>query len=253
VTPRSGWSRRLLLQAVAVPLLGPAIAAANSQATPEPPEVRQIVTFSFLPGRTEEAIRVYENDLRPIYAATPALRRFRGYREAESPEPLDLVVASSYGGMEGMDRANESLRRPLPSRPSALSLYGSLSAMTRTHHDQFVEIIAPLSDTATTETGLVVFEYLRIAPGAHGGFEGLLAEWVRGFERERHLADWSETGRMLVSDGWDYLRIFGIRSLADWHRYRTETREAAFAGKLQDIIAARKTMILRNLPSVAVR
>ncbi len=132
------------------------------------------------------------------------LARFRGYRETERSEPLDLVVVSSYRGMAGMDLANEALRRPSASGQSALWLYGTLTEMTVAHHDQFVEIIPRLT----------VFEDLRLAPGAEEGFQPLLARQVRRFEQNRKLVQWSETGRMLVRDGWDYLRIFNIRSLA---------------------------------------
>ena len=224
----------------------------GAQSQAESPEVRQIVTFQFLPGRAEEAFRIYEQQLRPIYHEIPELLRFRGYQEAESPEPLDLIVVSSYRGMAGMDRANEGLRRPPPSGPSALSLYGTLSAMTARHHDQFVEMLANQSDSATGGR-LVVFDYLRLAPGAGAAFEGLLTSRVRPFEKAGQLALWSETGRLLVSDGWDYLRIFGVGSLGDWHRYLTAMGEAPFHGELGSLVAARKTILVRQAPKMAVR
>ena len=84
------------------------------------PEVRQIVTFQFAPGRMAEALAIYRDQLRPIYEGIPALLRFRGYSEAESPEPLDLIVVSSYRGMAGMDLAKRDFAVPLPRarRPS---------------------------------------------------------------------------------------------------------------------------------------
>ncbi len=36
--------------------------------------------------------------------------RFRGFREAERPEPLDLIVVSTFRGMAGMDVSNRTLR-----------------------------------------------------------------------------------------------------------------------------------------------
>ncbi|MEP7348023.1 MAG: hypothetical protein ABI877_22330 [Gemmatimonadaceae bacterium] len=215
------------------------------------PEVRQIVTFLFQPGRTGDAFTIYEQQLKQIYTDIPSLRRFRAYREVESPEPLDLVVVSSYADMAAMDNANEALRRTQRNGQSALALYGVLSGMTQAHHDQFVEMIDALSDTATG--GLTVLEYTRLAPGAHVKFEALLRARVRSFEKARGLYLWSETGRMLVSDGWDYLRLYGIRSLGDWQRYVHETQYAPFAGEVASLIAARKTIILRNDPRLSVR
>ena len=124
--------------------------------------------------------------------------------------------------------------------------------MTTGHHDQFVEVVASLSDSAGPSP-LTVLEYLRLAPRGVEGFERLLSQRVRGFEQVRKLVLWSETGRMLVSDGWDYLRIFGVRSLGDWHRYQLELRAAPFHDDLQGRIAARKTIIVRELPDLAVR
>ncbi len=232
-----------------IAVFGANLAMAQADA---PREVRQIVTFQFAPGRMAEAVAIYRDQLRPIYNGIPALLRFRGFSESESPEPLDLIVVSSYRGMAGMDLANEGLRRPGATGASALSLYGTLSAMTVGHHDQFVEIVPSLSDSAGAG-GLTVFEYVRLAPGSADEFERLLHDQVRPFEREHQLVVWSETGRMLVSDGWDYLRIFGIRTLADWQRYQQVLWAAPFRGYLQHHLAARKTLIVRDLPNLAVR
>jgi hypothetical protein len=216
-------------------------------------EVRQIVTFLFQPGRGSEAVTIYEQQLKPIYAGITPLRRFRAYREAESPEPLDLVVISTYDGMAGMDSANAALRRPGPNGKSAFALYGTLSAMTQTHHDQFVEMIPVLSDSASVESPLTVFEYVRLTAGAQAAWETMLWTSVRPFERRLGLYQWSEAGRMLVSDGWDYVRIFGIRSLGDWHRYQQQVRGAAFSQELRGLVAARKTLILRGDARLSVR
>ena len=218
-----------------------------------PPEVRQIVTFLFQPNRSAEAFVIFEEQLKPIYADVPALRFFRGYREAETPEPLDLVVVSSYLGMAGMDAANEALRRLSQSGRSAFTLYGTLSTITQTHHDQFVEIVGTLSDTVTAGGGLTVFEYTRAAPGGKARFESQLAARVRPFELAGHLYEWSESGRMLVSDGWDFLRIYGVRSLGDWHHYLQQMRTAPFHQELDSLVAARKTLILRRDARLSIR
>jgi hypothetical protein len=227
--------------------------AAQVQAVTPQPEVRQLVTFLFQPGRAADAMTIYEQKLKPIYIDIAPLQRFRAYREAESPEPLDLVVVSSYAGMAGMDLANDALRRPNASGQSAFALYGTLSAMTQSHHDQFVEMLPALSDTATDAATLTVFEYIRVSPGRQALYERGLLNEVRPFERTNRLYDWSETGRMLVSDGWDYLRIFGIKSLGDWHRYKRGTRGQGFQFAADTVVAARKTIILRREARMSVR
>ncbi len=234
-------------------LLGVTPASVPGQATAPRPEVRQVVTFLFQPGRTAEALGIYEQQLKPIYVDTPALKRFRGYREAESPEPLDLVIVSTFDGMAGMDASNEMLRRPRASGPSAFALYGTLAGMTQTHHDQFVEMLPALSDAATDGTTLTVFEYLRIAPDARTRFASLLSRSIRPFEVQRALYQWSETGRMLVSDGWDFVRIHGIRSLGDWQHYREQLRNAPMGPQLEAMITARKTLILRRDDRLSIR
>lgn len=125
--------------------------------------------------------------------------------------------------------------------------------MTQAHHDEFVQMIGALSDTATAATGLTVFEYTRLAPGMHEKFEAVLHARVRSFEQTHALYQWSETGRLLVSDGWDYLRLYGIRSLGDWQTYLLATRRAPFVGELGPLVAARRTIILRNDAHLSVR
>lgn len=244
----------LLLLIVFGVSLAPDGAAAQPTAGGEP-EVRQIVTFLFQPGRGPEAHDVYRRRLKPIYEQLPDLLRFRAYRETESPEPLDLVVVSSYRGMAGMDRANEGLRRPGPEGVTALSLYGALSAMTAHHHDQFVEMIAALGDPPPTQRGggLVVFEYLRLVPGGEGPLlESVRAERTAAAAARPGVA-WSETGRMLVSDGWDVLRIYGVASLGDWHRYLSARRTASWFHDGGRWVAAKKTIMVRDLPDLGVR
>jgi hypothetical protein len=245
------WCRTVI--GLALVAIWPAALAAQNANVSASSDVRQIVTFLFQPGRAGEALSIYEKQLKPIYTDVAPLRRFRVYREVESPEPLDFVVISSYDGMAGMDAANEALRRPHASGQSAFALYGTLSAMTQTHHDQFVEMLPALSDTTADDADLTVFEYVRVAPGAQARFSTLLRTFIRPFERARGLYVWSETGRMLVSDGWDFVRIYGIRSLADWQRAREQLRTSRHGSALDGLIAARKTLILRRDSRLSVR
>lgn len=228
-------------------------AALDAQVSANTPEVRQIVTFLFQPGRSGDATAIYERQLRPIYIDVPALRTFRAYHEAESPEPLDLVVVSSYDGMAGMDSANAALRRPSATGQYAFALYGTLGTMTQTHHDQFIEMLPSMSDSVSNTATLTVFEYIRVSPGTHTEFERRLRTMIRASEKQAHLYDWSETGRVLVGDGWDYVRIFGIRSLADWHRYQRFAHDARMQAQFARTVAARKTIILRHDPKLSVR
>ena len=84
-------------------------------------------------------------------------------------------------------------------------------------------------------------------------FERILLSAVRPFESARQSFVWSETGRMLVADGWDYVRIFGIRSLGDWHQYARLMRGATFNVEANAVVAARKTIILRQDSRLSVR
>jgi hypothetical protein len=222
------------------------------QAEAPVPEVRQIVTFLFQPGRAAEASAIYEAQLKPINADVGPLLRFRAYREAESPEPLDLVVVSSYRGMAGMDAANDALRRPHPSGRSAFGLYGTLSAMTQSHHDQFVEMLPPIGNAPDDSAGITVFEYLRVPTADQPRFVFLLDRFRRA-EQSAGLYRWSEMGRMLVSDGWDFLRIHHMRSLADWQRYRTYQRSQTTSDGPLRLITARKTIILKQDGRLSVR
>jgi hypothetical protein len=249
-------SRHLLAMASAALLCGvsgPAAGAQRRGVPAAPGEVRQLVTFLFQPGRSTDAFTIYEQQLKPIYESVPALRRFRAYREAESPEPLDLVVISSYDGMAGMDAANEALRRPPASGPGAFALYGQLSGMTQTHHDQFIEMVPAFSDAATSPAPLIVFEYLRIAPGKRAMFAHLMLNAVRPFETRNRLYRWSEYGRVLVGDGWDVVRIFGVRNLGDWHSYHLRMRTMPQGSDWDATIAARKTIIMRQDDRLSVR
>jgi hypothetical protein len=216
------------------------------------PEVRQIVTFLFQPGRSADALAIYERQLKPIYEELTPLKRLRVYRESESPEPLDLVVVSAYGGMAGMDAANAGLRRPTSTGTSAFALYGALAAMTQQHHDQFVQIFPLLSDVRGAEDGITVFEYLRVLPAARATFERSLVAEVE-WERRLRFSEWSETGVMLVSDQWDYLRIHHLRSLADWQRFSNAVYRSDGPRFIVNAIAARKTIILRMEPRASVR
>lgn len=218
----------------------------------EVPEVRQFVTFKFEPGMTSKAVSIFADALLPVYRDASALLRFRGYHEAESPEPLDLIVVSSFKGMAGMDALNAQLAGARPAGPSVRQIYGQIADMSASHHDQFVEMIGDLA-VAKAPSRLQVFESVRIVPGGRGDFERLLASTVVPWERGLASIKTSETGRFLISDGWDYLRILGIDSLADDYAYISATRTQAFGARLDGLVVARKRIVVREDPALSVR
>jgi hypothetical protein len=217
-------------------------------------EVRQIVSFRFLPGRTAEAIQIYRDEARPLYEANGPMLRFRAYREVESPEPLDLVVVSSFRGMEGMDASNRALAEEASRRGTRVGeIYGKIAAASDGHRDEFVEMDPRLSWGEVEGSRLVVLLRLRLAPGRRSDYEALLRERVVPWEKEHRLAAGTESGRFLLSDGFDFFRILGISSLGEWHRYVESFRGAPFQGELDGWIAESRQVILAPVPELSVR
>jgi hypothetical protein len=217
-------------------------------------EVRQIVSFRFLPGRTGEAIQIFREEALPLYQANEPMLRFRAYREVESPEPLDLVVISSFRGMEGMDDSNRALAEEASRRGTGVGeIYGKIAASSDGHRDEFVEIDPRLSWGDVDGAGLVVLVRLRIAPGRRSDYETLLRDRVVPWEKEHGGVLGSESGRFLLADGFDYLRILGIASLGDWQRYLESIRTAPFASAIDEWTAESSQGILAPLRELSVR
>ena len=224
--------------------------AALAAALAPPPEVRQIVTFELAPGKTDEAIALFRDDAVPIYEAHAAMRRFRAYREAESPEPLDLVVVSTFQGMAGMDAFHESVRA---SGVALGELYGRIGAITTRHHDEFVEMDPALGWGKSDGAPLVVLVSIQIEPGGANEFETLLREDVVPWEKELDVVRGSETGRFLLSGGWHYFRFVGLDTLGDWHRYVSERRRKAWWRRYSVAVTRSKEAIVVPLPELSVR
>jgi hypothetical protein len=220
-----------------------------------PVEVRQLVTFRFLPGKTAAAVDVMKKTLLPLYGEAPALVRLRSYREAESPEPLDLVLVTSLRGMEGMDLLNAQLRELAAKTGGSLGqLYGAISDLSAHHHDQFVEMLDGFAEGTGTGASLHLFEYLRVTPGSRGAFESEIASSLVPFEKSRESRVLgTETGRFLIADGWDYLRILRFGSLGDFHEYNRAVARLPRAEEIERRVAARKRIFLREVPELAVR
>ena len=228
----------------------------SAQPQLESREVRQLVTFQFLPGQSRAAIELYRLHLAPIYREVEPMRHVRGFSEVESPEPLDLVIVTHYADLAAMDRANRDLRRPWSDHPPVFELYRQVADLSLGHHDQFVEVISPPLIPATPDGLLEVLEFLRLTPGSAGVFEREMLATVHPWEQQTEMRDVvvrSETARFLVSDGWDYLRTYAVRDLAAWQAYNAARARNPATYQVQRMVSARKTMILREIPDLRVR
>jgi hypothetical protein len=232
-------------------LLAAGAGAPASSQVAGPDEVRQIVTFSFLPGRSGDALRVFREEALPLYEANPAMRSFRGFREVESPLPLDLVVVSSFEGMEGMDASNEALGALAAERGSSLgAIYGEISSMASGHTDQFAVMIPGLGRGDPASTPLTAVIWYQIDPAGAADFETALIR-MAAYEASDDIP--SATGRMLLSDGWDVVRFLGFESLAAYQRYWTTIRAARDYGLLAGATLRRREVILSRIPELDVR
>jgi hypothetical protein len=217
-------------------------------------EVRQVVTFRFLPGKSTEAIGIFRAEAIPLYQANEPMLRFRAYREVESPEPLDLVVVSSFRGLAGMDGSNRVLAEEAARRGTRVGeIYGRISDASDGHRDELVEMDAGLSFGDVDGAGLVVLIRMRLAPGRRKDFEALLRERLVPWEKESRLIVGSDSGRYLLSDGFDFFRIVGIENLAGWQRYLEAARGAPFVSELDSWIAESRQVILAPVRELFVR
>lgn len=250
--------KRVALLAVALlvlPWTGARVPRA-AQLPAEAREVRQLVTFRFLPGQTRAALDLYRGFLVPIYREIEPMRTVRVFSEVESPEPLDLMVVTHYADMAGMDRANRLLRQLPGDRPPIGELYRQVADLSLGHHDQFVEVLSPPAIAATPDGLLDVLEFLRVSAGAGAAFERQMLAVMHPWEQETPVRDIlvrSETARFLVADGWDYLRTYTVRDLAAWQAYTAARARHPAAFATNRVVEARKTLILREIPDLRVR
>lgn len=128
-------------------LLTSLILADFSAQLPVESEVRQIVTFSFPPGKSGEALAVFRDVAIPLYERDDAMLSFRGFREVESPIALDLIVVSSFAGMSGMDESNSMLGTLAAEAGTSIgAIYGRIGALSSRHTDEFVEMLPALGN-----------------------------------------------------------------------------------------------------------
>jgi len=215
-------------------------------------EVRQVVSFRLLAGKAPDAIQIFRDEALPLYQANEPMLRFRAYREVESPEPLDLVVISSFRGMAGMDASNRALAEEAAKRGARVGeIYGRISASADGHRDEFVEMDSGLSWGDMEGPGLLVFIRLRVVSGRRSDFESLLRERIVPWEKERRLGAGSETGRFLLSNGFDFLRILRISSLAGANRMTEHADEALYHGAFGPTGALMLTPVVVGLARAA--
>jgi hypothetical protein len=219
---------------------------------PEAGEVRQLVTFSFLPGRSAEALGLYRDLALPLYEADEAMLSFRVFREVESPIPLDLVVVRGFRGMAGMDQSSAALRDLAARAGTSMGdLYGRIGALTSAHTDELVEMLPTLGSGDPSARRLTVWIRYRIRPGYGEAFERAVDDAVAPLEAELGVP--SATGRFLVSDGWDYLRVVGFDSLGAFQAYRARLASHRIHRVLDAVVEVRRETILSNVPDLAVR
>jgi len=248
-------ARHLLLTLVTVGLapLSPAMrdATAVHAQIPFEGEVRQLVTFRFLPGRSGEALQLYTEQAVPLYQADTAMRSFRGLREVESPIPLDLVVVSSFAGMAGMDDSNAELRRLAGQAGTSIgAIYGAIGALSSSHDDQFVAMLPELGNGDPATARLVTLVWYRTLAGEQEQFERSLVDVV---EWETKNGIRASTGRFLVSAGWTHLRFLGFESLEEYQSYWDVVSRAGAHGYLDGVTAERREVILAPVPELTVR
>lgn len=229
----------------------------GAQTPGEAREVRQIVTFRFLPGQLPAVMDVYRSQVVPAYRETEAMRMVRFLDEVESPEPLDLVVVTHVADMAGMDRANRQLTsRTSDGGPTIGQLYRQIADLSLGHHDQFVELISPPAVAPTPDRTLDVLEFVRVSPGAGPAWERQVLSAIHPWELDTPVHDLvvrSETARVLVGDSWDYLRTYAVRDLAAWQSYVTARNRHPAAYSADRFVVARKTLILREIADLRVR
>ena len=179
------------------------------------------------------------------------MRSFRGLREVESPVPLDLVVVSSFDGMAGMDRSNAELRSLAGEAGTSIgAIYGAIGAESVAHDDQFVAMLPELGQGDPTAERLVALVWYRTLPGAQSRFERALEDLVE-WESSNDIA--ASTGRFLLSDGWTHLRFIGFESLEAYQSYWEGVAGEAGLGRLDEMTAHRRQVVLAPVADLSVR
>ena len=213
-----------------------------------------MVTFHFLPGKSAEAMRILQEEALPLYRLDRPLLRFRAYREVESPEPLDLVVVSSFEGLAGMDESNRALADEAQKNGTSVrALYERIGDLTQSHRDELAELDPSLAWGEVDEAKLQVWISIRPVPGGLDGYRTLLRDELVPWERKSETITGSETGIYLLSSGYRILRVVGIDDLDAWHRYQSESRKTTSFRKADQLTAEEREIVLAPQRELAVR
>ena len=244
--------RKLALGAVLFAVLGADPADAQRRSF-EQPELRQLVTFRWA-ERMPSNFRPSMATLADIYRQTPAVVRMRGFRKAESPEPFDLILMTSYRGFDGLELARKQMTsvRTTEGR-NIFSVQEMLDSTGAWRRDEFVEMLGDLEHRSGSEPRTLIFEWVRLVPAAQRAYELLLQTSVVPWERDLTWLQLSETGRVIVGDGWDYLRILGFASLSEYQDYVTGWRERSEFDQLALHVANRKVFIVTEDEALRVK
>lgn len=216
-------------------------------------EVRQLVTFRWA-ERVPFGMRPAMDTLIDLYRQTPAVLRMRGFRESESPEPFDLILMTSYRGLDGFELARKQIagQRTREGR-TMLSAYERLDQASDWHRDEFIEMLEDLEHRGTSEPQVFIFEWVRLVPASYRAYELMLQTSVVPWERDLTSLHLTETARVIVGNGWDYVRILGFPSLSEYHDYVTRWRDRAEADQLALHIANRKVIVVREDEALRVK
>ena len=244
--------RRLLKLACTAPMAGRSLGQSSRSAVP-PAEIRQLVSFRFAPGKTAEAIASFRDQALPLYEENPAMLRFRGFREVESPIPVDLILVSTFHGMAGMDESNDRLRTLADAAGTSIgAIYGHIGALSIGHYDEFVRMLGPRAEAATGSR-LVLLEYVELVSESVDTVERLVIDELTPWEREAHILESSESGRVLIGSGWHYVRFLGIDRLAAIEDHLSAVRSQSFYRRLAPSIRRVQRVVLATVPELSVR
>jgi hypothetical protein len=215
-------------------------------------EVRQIVTFRFLPGRSGEALEIYRQEALPLYRDDEEMLSLRMFREVESPVPLDLVVVRGFVGMAGMDRSNDRLREISADAGTSIgSIYGRIATESSGHTDEFVEMLPALGSGDPASMRLTVFIRYRVVPGEAEAFEHAVETGLAPWEASQGIP--AATGRFLISDGWHYLRVIGFESLGAFQEYRRRLSAQSVQSRIDRLTVAGQEIMVASISDLAVR
>ena len=243
--------RRGVLLAALAAIAAPA--AGGQRQSFETLEVRQLVTVRWGSGVPFGA-RPAMDMLVDVYRQTPAVVRMRGFQQAHSTDPFDLVMMTSYRGFEGFEQARKQM---VGQRTNAGGTFFTaqrhFDEASEWHRDEFLEMLPNHDHKSGSDPRVFVFEWVRLVPAAHRAYELLLQTAVVPWERERTFLYLTETGRVLVGDGWDYVRILGFETLSGYQDYLDLWRDRSEAEQLALHVSARKVAILREDESFRIR